>query len=401
MPRLKLTKRVVESAKPDVRDTILWDTELKGFGCKITPIGKRVYFAYYRTPDGQQRRPKIGDHDPMSCEEAREIARQWLVNARTGSDVSARRKADREAPTVANLAEKYLAEHAEPKKKPRSIASDKTLLRLHVLPALGSMKVAAVSRAEVTKLHHAMRQTPGAANRTLALLSKMLNLAEKWGLRPDGSNPCRHVEKNPERKIERYLTTGEFARLGDALAEAERTRTEMPSAIAAIRLLAFTGCRLSEILTLRWDWVDWERGCLHLPESKSGRKTVYIGPPALEVLSRIERESDNPYVIAGKRPGAPLVNLRKPWHRIRKKAGLGGVRIHDLRHSFASFGASAGLSLLMLGKMLGHTQAQTTARYAHLSADPVKRAVDTVTSDIAAAMNGKSAEVVEVNGAKR
>ncbi len=397
MPKVKLTKRVVEAARPGAKDLILWDSELRGFGCKITPKGKRVYFAYYRAPDGQQRRPKIGDHDPLTCEKARDIARQWLVTARAGSDVSAARKAEREAPTVAELAERYLAEHAEPKKKPRSVASDRTLLRLHILPALGSMKVAAVSRADVTKLHHAMRRTPGAANRTMALLSKMFNLAEKWGLRPDGSNPCRHVEKNPERKIERYLTAGEFARLGDALAKAERTRTEMPSVIAAIRLLAFTGCRLSEILTLRWDWIDWERGCLNLPDSKTGRKTLYLGAPALEVLNRIEQEPGNPHVITGRNPGAHLVNLRKPWHRIRAKAGLDGLRIHDLRHSFASFGAAAGLSLPMIGKMLGHTQAQTTQRYAHLSADPLKRAVDTVTSDIAAAMNGSGTGVVEIN----
>ena len=401
MPNKRLTKRVVESATPGAKDIILWDSELKGFGCKITPKGKRVYFAYYRTPDGQQRRPKIGDHDPMSCEEAREIARQWLVNARTGSDVSAKRKADREAPTMADLAERYLTEHAETKKRPRSVASDRTLLRLHILPALGRMKVATVTRADVTRLHYAMRQTPGAANRALALLSKMFNLSEKWGLRPDGSNSCRHVEKYAERKIERFLSPKEFARLGDVLAEAERTQTELPSAIAAVRLLAFTGCRLSEVLTLRWDWVDWERGCLRLPDSKTGQKTLYLGAPALDVLSRIERQPDNPFVITGRNPNTHLVNLRKPWHRVRKKAGLDGVRIHDLRHSFASFGAGAGLSLPMIGKLLGHTQAQTTARYAHLAADPIKKAVDTVTSNIAAAMNGKDAEILGVNGAKR
>jgi integrase len=401
MPKVKLTKRVVEAAKPGAKDIVLWDTELRGFGCKITPKGKRVYFAYYRTPDGRQRRPKIGDHAPLTCEKARDIARQWLVSARAGSDVSAMRQAEREAPTMADLAERYLTEHAELKKKPRSVASDRTLLRLHILPALGGMKVAAVSRADVTKLHHAMRRTPGAANRTLALLSKMLNLAEKWGVRPDGTNPCRHVEKNSERKIERYLTTEELAGLGDTLAEVERTRTEMPSAIAAIRLLALTGCRLSEILTLRWDWIDWERGCLNLPDSKTGRKTIYLGAPALELLNCIERERGNPYLITGRNPGTHLVNLRKPWHRIRAKAGLDGVRIHDLRHSFASFGAGAGLSLPMIGKMLGHTQAQTTQRYAHLAADPLKRAVDTVTSDIAAAMNGSNGGVVELDGSKR
>ena len=401
MPKVKLTKRVVVAAKPGAEDLILWDTQLNGFGCKITPKGKRVYFAYYRTPEGQQRRPKIGDHNPMTCEDAREIARLWLSGARIGGDVSAKRKSDREAPTVADLAARYLAEHAEPKKKPSSVATDRLLLRLHILPDLGNVKAAGVTRADVARLHHAMRPTPGAANRTLALLSKMFNLAEKWGLRPDGSNPCRHIEKNRERKIERYLSAEEFARLGDVLAEAERTQTEMPSAIAAIRLLAFTGCRLSEILTLRWEWIDWERGCLNLPDSKTGRKTLYLGAPALELLNRIEREDGNHFVIRGHKAGTHLVNLRKPWHRIRKRAGLDGVRLHDFRHSFASFGAGAGLSLPMIGKMLGHTQAQTTARYAHLAADPVKRATDAVAASIAAAMNRGGSDVVEVNEAKR
>jgi len=356
---------------------------------------------YYRTPDGQQRRPKIGDHNPMTCEEARELARQWLSKARIGSDVSANRKADRNAPTMDDLAERYLSEHAEPKKKPRSVSSDRTLLRLHILPALGRTRVSSVTRADVARLHYAMRKTPGAANRTIALLSKMFNLAEKWELRPDGSNPCRHIEKNPERKFERYLTAKEFAQLGAALAEAERTQTESPSVITAIRLLAFTGCRLSEILTLRWESIDWERSRLNLPDSKTGQKTVYLGAPALEVLNRMDQEPQNPYVIMGRNPSTHLVNIRKPWLRIRARAGLKDVRIHDLRHSFASFGAGAGLSLPMIGKMLGHTQAQTTQRYAHLASDPLKRAAETVASSINAAMKGNGEDVPPLPNLRR
>ena len=232
-----------------------------------------------------------------------------------------------------------------------------------------------------------MRETPGAANRTLSLISKMLNLAEKWGLRPDHSNPSRHVERYAERNLERFLSAEEMGRLGDALTKAERTQTELPSAIAALRLLAFTGCRLSEILTLRWDQVDLERTCIRLTESKTGAKVVYLSPPAIEVLNGIERSDTNIWVIAGAKPGAHLVNLRKPWHRLRARAGLDDVRLHDLRHSFASVGAARGLSLPMIGALLGHRQSKTTERYAHLADDPLRAANNAIGAHIADAMN--------------
>jgi integrase len=281
-----------------------------------------------------------------------------------------------------------MAEHATVKKKPGSIRPDDYNLRCHVLPALGQKKVMAVTRADIGALHHAMRETPGAANRVLALLSKMFTLAEQWGLRPEGSNPVRHIERYRERRFERFLSVEEFVRLGDALAEAERTQTEYASVIAAIRLLIFTGARLSEILELRWEQVDFAHACLRLPDSKTGAKLIYLSPPALEVLYGIERHESNPYVIVGREPCSHLVNLRKPWGRIRAKAGMSDVRLHDLRHSFASVGAAIGLSLPMIGKILGHTQAATTQRYAHLAADPVKEAVDKIGAVIAHAMQG-------------
>ena len=226
------------------------------------------------------------------------------------------------------------------------------------------------------------------------MLSKLFNLAEKWGYRPDGSNPCRHVDRYPEHKQERFLSTEELGRLGTALEQAEQARAEMPGVLAAIRLLAFTGCRLSEILTLKWGHVDFERTCLRLPESKSGAKVVRLSPPALAVLQGIERHNDAPYVITGREPGKHLINLRKPWHRIRERAGLHDVRLHDLRHSFASVGAAGGLSLPMIGALLGHTQAATTQRYSHLADDPLRQANDMIGERIAAAMERKTAEVV-------
>ena len=390
----KLTKRLVEGIKPDPdRDVIVWDQELPGFGIRVWPSGKRVYILKYRNMHGRQRKPVIGQHGVLTADQARSIARGWLAEVERGGDPSGSRVEARTSPTMDDLAERYLEQHARVKKRPRSVKSDETLLQLHILPPLGRMKVSEVGRADVQRLHHNMRATPGAANRTAALLSKMFNLAEKWGLRPDVSNPCRHLEKYRERKLERFLSEAELARLGDVLNEAERFGSERPSVIAAIRLLIFTGCRLSEILTLRWEYVDFERQVLRLPESKTGQKVVPLNAPARELLTGMTRDPSG-WVIPGAKIGAHLVNLEKPWRRIRAKAGLDDVRLHDLRHSFASFGAASGLSLPIIGALLGHTQAATTKRYAHLADDPLRQASEAVGQRIAAAMKGESGEVV-------
>jgi integrase len=329
----------------------------------------------------------IGQFGALTPENARKIAKTQANKVLHGGDPGAERSEAAKAPSVAQLAERYMAEHARPKKKPRSAKSDESNLNNHVLPALGPKKAAAITRADISRLHHSMRKTPGAANRVLALLSKMFTLAEKWGLRPDGTNPCRHVERNPERKLERFLSETELARLAEVLVEAERTRTELPSALAAIRLLLFTGARLSEILTLKWEHVDMEGKCLHIPDSKTGAKTIYLPPTGLEVLDSLEQHKDNPYVIVGAKHGSHLVNLRKPWGRIRGRAKLDDVRIHDLRHSFASMAVAGGLSLPMIGALLGHTQPTTTQRYAHLAGDPLQQAVNIAGGRIADAMN--------------
>ena len=388
----KLTKRLVEGINPDPdRDVIIWDQELPGFGIRVWPSGKRVYILKYRNMHGRQRKPVIGQHGVLTAEQARSIARGWLAEVERGGDPSGSRVEARTSPTMGDLAERYLEEHARVKKRPRSVKSDETLLRLHVLPPLGRMKVSEVGRADVHQIHHNMRATPGAANRTAALLSKMFNLAEKWSLRPDGSNPCRHLEKYRERKLERFLSEAELARLGDVLNEAEQSGSGRRSVIAAIRLLIFTGCRLSEILTLRWEYMDFERQVLRLPESKTGQKVVPLNAPARALLAELPRDPSG-WVLPGARKGGPLVNLRKPWHSLRAKAGLDDVRIHDLRHSFASFGAASGLSLPIIGALLGHTQAATTKRYAHLADDPLRQASEAVGQKIAAAMRGQQGE---------
>ena len=325
-----------------------------------------------------------------------------------------------------------MAEHVEAKLKPRTIDEYQKLARNHVIPSLGKLPITDVTRADIVTLHHKLKGTPYLANRVLALLSKMFNKAEQWGVRTDGSNPCHHVERYREPRRERFLNNAELAALGGALSAMVREQKAPASSIAAIRLLIFTGARKEEIIGLRWDHVDFEAGLLRLPDSKSGQKTIVLGPPALEVLQNLPRIDGNPFVITGSVPGQNLRGLQKVWERVRPRAtltiwqtaepakgiidqleakldrdptyleitdaaekasvtlpvGLSNVRLHDLRHSFASVGAGAGLSLPMIGKMLGHSQAATTQRYAHMADDPLRSSVNAVSSRIADAMSG-------------
>ncbi len=390
--RGKITKRVVEAMTPraDGAETVLWDSDVKGFGVRVQRGGVRSYVLHYRAGSGRGaplRKLTIGRHgSPWTPETARREARRLLGAVAEGVDPAADRVARREAPAMADLAQRFLAEHVEAKRKASTAAEYRRLLEKVILPVLGPRKVADVARSEIAKLHNALRAAPYQANRVLAVLSKMFNLAERWGLRPDGSNPCRHVEKFGERKRERMLSAAELARLGEALASHDGS----PFVVAAVKLLIFTGARLGEILGLRWEWLDLERGEARLPDSKSGAKTLHLPPPALAVLATLPRIEGNPHVIVGHRNGASLVNLEKPWRQIRGLAGLDDVRLHDLRHAFASIAASSGLGLPIIGKILGHTQPATTARYAHLASDPVKAAAAAVAEKIASAMVGRT-----------
>jgi integrase len=383
---------------------------------------------------GRQTILSIGRHGPgaWSADKARNEATRLLGLIRDGKDLAADRAADKAAPNFVDFATRYLIEYSEPMKKPRTRVEDARLLRLHLLPVLGKLKVREISRADVAKFHTGLRALPVGANRALALLSSILGWAEKVGERPDNTNPCRHVERYPEKSRERLLTAPELARLGDALnraaepwtkaskvawrnevtrqAEADgvaeparqawiasrmprRDTAEDPRAIAALRLLAFTGARLSEILTLQWSWIDTVQGVARLADSKTGAKSLYLPPGALAVLACLPRFAGNPHVLPGDRPGASFIGIQKPWQRVRALAGLPDVHIHDLRHAFASTAVAAGDSLFIVGKLLGHRQASTTERYAHLAPDPARAVADRTGERLRAMLAGSGGTV--------
>ena len=382
----KLTKRIVDAAEIKEAEHFIWDDELPGFGLRVLASGRKRYVVQYRA-GRRSRRISLGPATVLTCEQARNRAITIIAATKNGEDPAARRDADRRAITVKELADRFDREHIALRLKPSTAKGYRRMLERVIVPALGRHRVTEVTRADVAKIHHDLRHIPYDANRSLEIISKMFNLAEMWGLRPDGSNPRKHIKKYPEEKRERFLSPAELRCVGEVLRDMEEERIELPFSIAAIRLLMLTGCRLGEIMTLQWEHVDIAGKALRLPDSKTGAKVVHLGQPAVDVLEELDHIEGNPWVIVGTKPGARLTDLQPFWQRVRARAGLKDVRIHDLRHTFASTAVASGQGLPMIGKLLGHTQVQTTARYAHLAADPVKAAADQVASSIAASLN--------------
>ncbi len=385
--RGNITRPVVARLMPG---SILWDGKISGFGARRRNSGAIIYFLQYRAGRGRGARLRwvtIGKHgSPWTPETARVEAERLLGLAKSPSkavDPATQRDREKKSSTIALLAEEFQAAHAK-KWRPSTVKTNARLIAKQVISAFGNRRPNNLTHADVTRWHVGLQATPGAANRALAMLSSMFNWAIKNGYCEE-PNPCRNVKPYRGRKIERFLSAAEMARLGEALNSAEPNE---PYAVAAMRLLIFTGARLGEILGLRWEWVAIDSGMIRLPDSKTGAKSIYLNTPAQEVINAIPRMLDNPHVIVGLKQGSALVNLEKPWRRIRKAAGLPDVRLHDLRHSFASVGAGMGEGLPIIGKLLGHLNTVTTARYAHLSADPVRAANEKIGARIVAAMSG-------------
>jgi len=384
----KLTKRTVEALIAQERDFIVFDEQVKGFGVRVLPSGKKTYLAQYRA-GGRTRRVKIGRHGVLTAEEARTKAKELLGAVAKGDNPASAISDHRRAPTVGSVCDRFCREHVLERCKPTTQREYHRAIELFIKPAIGPFKIVDVTRADLSALHHKWRDKPYQANRTLGVLSKMFNLAEVWGLRPDGSNPCRHIRKYPEHKRETFLSAAELTRLGKVLSKAEADGTESPYVVAAFKLLILTGCRLSEIQTLKWSYVH--DGYLNLPDSKTGARRIPLSPEALTVLDDLARVPGNEYVVAGELADQYRTDLQHPWRRIRKSTGLEHVRIHDLRHTYASNALMQGLSIAMVGKLLGHSQIQTTMRYVHLADDPVRDAVTLVASALGRSL-GKHAQ---------
>lgn len=425
MPTVKLTRRTIAAIGPVEKATFYWDEVMAGFGLRVAPSGKRTFVVQYRAGEGGRgetaKRLTVGDAAILTPEEARAEAKRLLASVKLGSDPAADKAAARADMTMNDLLDAYIAGGLHMKKE-TTIKSDLSRIDRHVRPILGRKKVRSITQADIARFIRdvSMGKTAGPAKEgtrgryasggkgTSTRCTRMLGGIFTWAVQMQlaDTNPVHGVKMFKDGMNERYLSSDELSRLGAAIAQAETdgipwpeksrkskhapkrdTATTIdPWAAAAIRLLIFTGCRVGEIVGLRWEWVDIERGLIFLPDSKTGRKTIYLGAPAIDVLRGLERVGQ--YVIAGKSPDKPRTDLKRPWTLVCRAAGLEGLRLHDLRHSFASVGANTGLGLPQIGALLGHKQSATTARYAHLAAGPQHAAANVIAETIAAAMRG-------------
>lgn len=416
MPVMRLGRRAVTNVPKVDKLTVFYDDELRGFGLRVMPSGSKTWIVEYRPGAGgrgtAKRRMAIGSADVVTPDQARKAARDVLAAVRLGQDPAGDKADARRAETLDQLSRRYEQE-AGVNRKATTAGLYESYWRLHIRPVLGPKRAIDITKADVASLHKAIGEGhPVTANRAISLLGSFFAWAQDMKIIPEGPNPAASIEKYREQGKDRYLTTEEFTRLGEAIREAETVGIEwqpidmskpnakhVPKllenrrtiisqhAAAALRLLIFTGARLREILNLRWKEVDLERGLLFLPDSKTGRKTIVLGAPAIAILKEIR--GNGPYVIAGDDPDKPKTDLKRPWALVSRRAGLEDVRLHDLRHSFASVGAGSGMGLPIIGKLLGHASTATTQRYAHLDADPLRRASDAIGAAIALALDGK------------
>lgn len=394
MPRILHTRVTKASVERLDLDEMIRDTDLSGFGARRQK-GDAVHYFLQKRIGARVRWITIGRHgSPWTPETARKEAYRVLGQIAGGDAPSLKRQDLADKPTLKEAAERFMTEHGV-RLKPASHEKYRFLIYRYIVPELGDRLIERIARPDILKLHAAMAKKKPLANYAVSVLSKLMSWAEEHALRPAQSNPCFKIKKFRENKRQRYLSREEYQRLGEVLARVATINRENFYIVAAIRLLMLTGARVGEIRGLLWKSVDIERSLLILPDSKTGQKTIRLNPQAVEILATLPRIDGNPHVIIGRREAAHLVNLQKPWRRIRKEAGLDDVRIHDLRHSYASVGAAAKGSLPMIGRLLGHNHQNTTARYAHLADDPVDDLNATIGETIATAIGMKSSRSVD------
>ena len=370
----KLTKRIVESIKSDKSEELLvWDSEIKGFGLRVYPTGRRTYFVQYRNEFQRTRRKKIGVHGHVTTEQAREMAKGLLGDVAKGGDPSQEVQARKIKASIADLAKEYLEVYAKPPNKaPKSCKEDKRMLEKIILKRWADKRIEEITAYDIQHLHHELKGTLYVANRVRSLLSRMFNLAIQWKWM--STNPVNSVKKYYEEKRNRWLDEEELERLWTIL---ETYRSQSVS--RAIWLLVLTGARYNEVLGATWDQFDLDKGIWTKSTHNTKQKRMEhlpLSSQSVELLKVMKETADKKHLFPGKIPGQPLKDIKKAWNTIRNKAGLPKVRIHDIRHTYASHLVSSGLSLSIVGKLLGHTQAATTQRYAHLADAPLRQATE-------------------------
>jgi integrase len=368
----KFTQDDVDALRPDGTDRIVFDPTLPGFGVRLTAAGKKLFIARARA-GGKRHYFNVGDADEVKLSQARRDADQMLRDLRDGRDPMLERAARRKAmeagdTTIKHLAERWMAEVVKPKRKPRTVEDYQPLVDQKIGPKLGHLLVSRIEWDDVNKWHKDMAKTPRRANYAVAALKTLLHFAERVKLRPPNSNPCKGIEFYRERARERYLSEAEIAKAAGAIAKAEKQGKIGPHAAAGLRLALFTGARSGEITAAKWAHFNRAQKIIRLPDSKSNEpRTIHLSDAAMDVLAGVPRVE--PFIIAGAKKDEPFKNLGRSWIVARAYADLGDVRLHDLRHSYASLAARKGVSLLMIGKLLGHKVAATTKRYAHIDRD--------------------------------
>lgn len=394
---MKLSKKRIDVAKPhDSKPYYLWDQTLAGFGVKVLPSGKKRYVVKYRAYGGgrsaTQRWMTLGTHGEIPFEKVKDHAQQILAAVKRGEDPQGQRFALRKAPRLNDAWERFAAGELK-EKKPLTIRDYCSNYENLIGPKLGTKPIAEITRADVDAFHRALAKTPFRANRAVALLSKLMTLAEMWEWGDQGTNPCRYVKKNKERNRERFLSVAELSRIGEAMRELVQEGDIWPDMANAFTLLLLTGARKNEVLTCRWTWVSLENSLIALPDSKTGQKSIFLSEQAVQILRMQQKQSrdpQSPFVFPGLRKGQCLVNISKPWARICEQAEVENVRIHDLRHTAASIAVGEGVSLPIIGRLLGHSQPQTTARYAHVDSDPAVIAANAIGVIISGTLEGNS-----------
>lgn len=358
---VKITKSLIDKTSPEAKDVFLWDTEVRGFGVRIQPTGSKAYLVRYRTADGTQRKQKLGRTSDFPPEKARELARKVFTQVASGQDPLSDRRKDDQQPTMADLRVRYEREHAKPFKKASSQKLDDQNWRLYIIPALGTRRVDSITKADILTLHGSLSDKPAAANQSLALMSKAMNLAEDWEWRASNTNPCHRVKRYKLKKHDLILTYEQMGRLHKTMIKMVEERRLKPQFSAAIRLLQLTGCRKNEIMEAERAWIDRDKGLLRLPDSKVGPRDIPLSEHALEIMDELE----GTYLIGGERGKSPK-NVYRTWNRVKKEAELPmALRLHDLRHSAGSLAHMAGMTQSQIAELLGHSILATTEKYIH------------------------------------